>query len=144
MSPLNCQGSSCVEQGLVLRKCVHDPPEARAAQSPLPATAGRGFYESDCQGQFSSLLIAFRSCPLQSAPTDRNAGIVRTRGWAEQSYAADSSSVSPLILSETISSAPSITWQRCRSWFYLRLTLRMDVRGLSLLLVIRGGLWLGK
>ncbi|MDP9193878.1 MAG: hypothetical protein M3P06_19465, partial [Acidobacteriota bacterium] len=38
------------------------------------------FYESDCQGQFSSLLIAFRSSPLQSAPTDRNAAIVRTRG----------------------------------------------------------------
>ncbi|MDP9195115.1 MAG: hypothetical protein M3P06_25745, partial [Acidobacteriota bacterium] len=44
---------------------------------PVPRTA---FYESDCQGQFSSLLIAFRSSPLQSAPTDRNAAIVRTRG----------------------------------------------------------------
>ena len=30
------------ERGLVLRKYAHDPPEARAAQSPLPATAGRG------------------------------------------------------------------------------------------------------
>src|SRR5438105_15428514 len=70
-----------------------------------PRTAQRRtFYESDCQGQFSPLLIAFSSFLLQSAPTDRNAAIVRTRGWAEQSCAADSSSVSPSIHSETISS----------------------------------------
>ena len=71
---------------------------------------GDPFYESDCQGRFFSLLKAFRSYPLQSALTDRNAVIVRTRGWAEQSYAADSSSVPPLIHSETISSAPAITF----------------------------------
>jgi len=70
----------------------------------------RTFYESDCQGRFSSLLKAFRSYPLQSVSSDRNAAIVRTRGWAEQSYAADSSSVPPLIHSETISSAPAITF----------------------------------
>ena len=28
------------------------------------------FYESDCQGQFFSLLIAFSFSPLQSAPSD--------------------------------------------------------------------------
>ena len=38
------------------------------------AVARRGsaqmFYESDCQGQFLSLLIAFWFSPLQSAPSD--------------------------------------------------------------------------
>ena len=54
---------------------------------------------------------------------------MRTRGWAEQSYAADSSSVSPLIHNETISSASAITIERCRPRFYLRLTPIIDVRG---------------
>lgn len=103
---------------------------APVSARPWPRSLTWGtFYESDCQGQISSLLIAFRSSPLQSAPTDRNAAIVRTRGWAEQSYAADSSSVSPLIHNETISSAPAITFERCRPWFYLRLTPIVDARG---------------
>ncbi len=67
------------------------------------------FYESDCQGRFFSLLIAFRLLSLQSAPTDQTATIARQRGWAEQSYAADSSSSTSSIHSETISSAPAIT-----------------------------------
>jgi len=71
------------------------------------------FYESDCQGRFSPSLIAFRFSPLQSAPTDRFATIVRTRGWAEQPYASDSSSVSPLIFIETISSSAVDHRQRC-------------------------------
>src|ERR687892_694030 len=45
---------------------------------------------------------------------------------------------------ETISSACAIPFHRCRLWFYLRLTPASDARGLSLVLVIRGGLWLGE
>jgi len=33
-------------------------------------TRGVPFYESDCQGRFFSLLIAFWFSPLQSAPSD--------------------------------------------------------------------------
>jgi hypothetical protein len=80
---------------ILLREIAERVRPPRALSVPFPL--GYPFYESDCQGRFSSLLIAFRSSPWQSAPTDRNAAIVRTRGWAEQSYAADSSSVSPLI-----------------------------------------------
>ena len=53
----------------------------------------RTFYESDCQGRFSSLLIAFLVFPLQSAPSVPMGRIASARGWAEQSYAADSSSM---------------------------------------------------
>jgi len=79
------------------------------------------FYESDCQGRTSSSLIAFRLFPLQSAPTDRFATIVSTRGWAVQSFASDSSCCFRW-------SSMRRFQARCRSpfgvaWFYLRLTL---------------------
>src|SRR6185436_6705203 len=51
------------------------------------------FYESDCQGRFSSSLIAFRCFPLQSAPSDPKRTIVNASGWAVQSSVADSCSV---------------------------------------------------
>src|SRR5213593_775358 len=54
--------------------------ELRAGPRGPRAAQRRAFYESDCQGQFSPLLVAFSSFLLQSAPTDRNAAIVRTHG----------------------------------------------------------------
>ena len=60
------------------------------------------FYESDCQGRFSSLLIAFRLASWQSVPSELVATIVSAYGWAEQSCVSDSCSVAPSILSETI------------------------------------------
>src|SRR5688572_31344596 len=42
------------------------------------------FYESDCQGRFSSLLIAFSSFPLQSALPDRKRTIVSAYGRSEE------------------------------------------------------------
>src|SRR5438045_717611 len=67
------------------------------------------FYESDCQGQFSSLLIAFSSSPWQSAHSDLKRTTASAREWAVQSYASDSSSM-PSIGSflETIASGLSI------------------------------------
>src|SRR5687767_7589458 len=53
----------------------------------------RSFYESDCQGRFSSLLIAFSSFPLQSALPDRKRTIVSAYGRAAQSFPLDSSPV---------------------------------------------------
>jgi hypothetical protein len=41
----------------------------------------RTFYESDCQGRVLPFADWFSVSPLQSALTDRNAPIVRTRGW---------------------------------------------------------------
>jgi hypothetical protein len=94
-----------IERGLNLSRRRSTPAEAGVYFLWLPTAAvAPAFYESDCQGRFSSSLIAFRFFPLQSALTDRFATIVRTRGWAEQSFASDSSSVSPLIFIETISS----------------------------------------
>jgi len=46
-------------------------------------SAGGQFYESDCQGQISSLLIAFSSCLLQSAPSDPKATAESASGRAE-------------------------------------------------------------
>ncbi len=59
------------------------------------------FYKSDCQGRFSSLLIAFSSSPLQSALTLHVRMIANAYGWTEQSCVADSSSVPPSIRVET-------------------------------------------
>jgi hypothetical protein len=42
-----------------------------------------------------------------------------------------------------LQAAQSITGKGV-AWFYLRLTLVIDERGLTLLLVIRGGLWLSE
>lgn len=98
------------------------------------------FYESDCQGRFSSSLIAFRS-PQQSAPTVPRATRVRWNGWAEQSYASDASSMPLSIHWRRSQAQPAIT-RGCRPWFYLRLTAARTAYGLTLLLVIRGGLWL--
>jgi hypothetical protein len=53
----------------------------------------------------------------------------------------DSSSVFSVDPVETIASDRAII-RRCRPWFYLRLARRR--RGLSLVLVIQGGLWLGE
>jgi hypothetical protein len=50
------------------------------------------FYESDCQGQFSSLLIAF-FFPLQSAPSDLKGMDESVSGAGGQSFAWQSSSV---------------------------------------------------
>jgi hypothetical protein len=73
-------------------------PAAFFVRTPLPAAveeavlhATRSFYESDCQGRFSSLLIAFSSSPLQSAPSDPMGTNRGASGWAEESAdAADS------------------------------------------------------
>jgi hypothetical protein len=51
------------------------------------------FYESDCQGQFSSLLIAFSFFPLQSAPSDLEEMGESVSGAGGQSFAWQSSSV---------------------------------------------------
>lgn len=52
-------------------------------------------------------------------------------------------SLSPLIFVETISSDVAITCGGV-AWFYLRLTLVIDACGLTLVLAIRGGLWLAE
>src|ERR1051325_6595402 len=57
-----------------------------------PRSAAR-FYESDCQGQFSSLLIAFSSFLLQSAHSDPQRTTRDVYGWAVQSCVADSRSL---------------------------------------------------
>jgi hypothetical protein len=59
----------------------------------LVIRGGLSFYESDCQGRSSSLLIAFSSSPLQSAPSHSAQASVSAYGRAEQSFALDSSSV---------------------------------------------------
>lgn len=51
------------------------------------------FYESDWQGRFFSLLIAFSSSLLQSAPSYPTSTSVSASERAEQSFALDSSSV---------------------------------------------------
>jgi hypothetical protein len=67
------------------------------------------FYESDCQGRFSSLLIAFSSAPSQSAHSDLRGTSASARGWAVQSYASDSSSMLSIgSFLETIASGLSI------------------------------------
>jgi hypothetical protein len=48
------------------------------------------FYESDCQGRFFSLLIAFRCSSLQSAPSEVEKMNESAEGWAEQSFSAGS------------------------------------------------------
>ncbi len=68
------------------------PFRLRRAEPALQRTP-RTFYESDCQGRFSSSLIAFSSSPLQSAPSDSKPRSASAWGWAVQSRAADSSSV---------------------------------------------------
>jgi hypothetical protein len=54
----------------------------------MPTAQTRVFYESDCQGQGSSLLIVF---PWQSVPSDSKPTIESASGVAEQSFALDSS-----------------------------------------------------
>jgi hypothetical protein len=61
--------------------------------SVVPCQRSAKFYESDCQGRFFSLLIAFRLSPLQSAPSDPKRTSVSASGWAVQSSVSDSSSV---------------------------------------------------
>jgi hypothetical protein len=99
---------------------VHGP-SRQAESAPAHLDRASSFYESDCQGQFSSLLIAFSSSPLQSAPSVPKRTIESASGWADQSFAAEPSSVSSSILCETLRAS----WrspQGCRPWFYLRLT----------------------
>ena len=72
-------------------------------------------------------LLCFSVFSLAIRPDRPERGDREDTRVAEQFYAADSSSVSPLIYSETISSAWAITFQRCRLWFYLRLTPIVDV-----------------
>jgi hypothetical protein len=71
------------------------PRSSREVRMPKPGRISftPKFYESDCQGRFSSLLIAVLSSPLQSALPDRKRTIVSAYGWAEQSFALASSSV---------------------------------------------------
>jgi hypothetical protein len=64
------------------------------------------FYESDCQGQGSSLLIVF---PWQSAPSDLKTTIESAFGVAEQSFALDSWSMFSVDTVETIASVSAIT-----------------------------------
>src|SRR5437870_3531774 len=67
------------------------------------------FYESDCQGRFSSLLIAFSSLPVQSALSVPMGTIASASGWAEQSFSAGSYQYTPSILIQTIASDSVIT-----------------------------------
>jgi hypothetical protein len=69
----------------------------------------RRVYESDCQGRFSSLLIAFSSFPWQSAPSVPMGTIASASGWAEQSFSAGSYQYTPSILIQTIASDSVIT-----------------------------------
>jgi hypothetical protein len=46
------------------------PNASRCSKLRLQVRCSAEFYESDCQGQFLSLLIAFWFSPLQSAPSD--------------------------------------------------------------------------
>ncbi|SRR5260370_40728990 len=82
----------------------------------------REFYESDCQGQISPRTTA--SPFLQSAPNVICAG---SRGWIAALCVAEI---------EAVFSARRFFW--CEPWFYLRLG------GLTLILVLRGGIELGK
>jgi len=67
--------------------------EARKRRASERPRAGccEEFYESDCQGRVSSLLIAFWFLPLQSALSDPARTIVSACGWAVQSSVSDSS-----------------------------------------------------
>ena len=88
------------------------------------------------------MLIAFRSSPGQSAPTVEFATIAGTRGWAEQSFVADSSSVPPSILGRLQTTLAITTTVSTTVLSETHVTFRR--RGLTLLLVIGGGLWLGE
>ena len=80
--------------------------EPRVARGP---TLREEFYESDCQGRFSSLLIAFSSLPVQSALSVPMGTIASASGWAEQSFSAGSYQYTPSILIQTIASDSVIT-----------------------------------
>ena len=60
------------------------------ASRTFPPRSAARFYESDCQGQFSSLLIAFSSSLLQSAHSDPKWTTRDGYGWTVQSCVADS------------------------------------------------------
>src|SRR5436190_24264774 len=99
------------------------------------------FYESDCQGQFSSLLIAFSYFPLQSAPSDPKRTIADASGWAVQSSVANSCSVFSIDPCRRLQAARRSSRRR-RPWFYLRLTRRRVA--ITLIRVMRESLWLGE
>ena len=95
------------------------------------------FYESDCQGQTSSSLIAGRSFPWQSAPTAEGARPPGASGYAGQSASASFTSIQlPIRLDE------------CKRWGRATRTMVLSetrhAAGLTLLLVPRGGLELGE
>ena len=70
--------------GPALPRLVWRGAARRAAGTERPhAPERKTFYESDCQGQFSSLLIAFSSSPLQSAPSVRSGTNESASGLAE-------------------------------------------------------------
>ena len=86
-----------------------DEPRKRRADERHVVGCCEEFYESDCQGRFSSLLVAFSSFPLQSAPSVRSGTIVSASGWAEQSFSAGSCSVPSIDPWQTIASDSVIT-----------------------------------
>src|SRR5688500_2059777 len=81
---------------------------------------GDTFYESDCQGQFFSSLIAFSCFLWQSAPSDPKPKSASDRGWAEQSYAADSCPCARYVPLRRFQATDGD--HKCRPRFYLRLT----------------------
>src|ERR1043166_406973 len=107
---------------------------------PIAQLMPDSFYESDCQGETSSPLIAGRSPPEQSAPSAE-----RTRPWGAAGVAAQSSSsasVSSLLLPINAGRSQGLGSRDARGpWFYLRLG---PGAGLTLLRVLRGGLKLGE
>src|SRR5205823_9247333 len=87
-------GTPTASRFLRRRHRARQPPRRGEAGAGGPRAAQRRtFYESDCQGRVSSLLIAFSSFPLQSAPSDSRTTNGGASGWAEKSFSAGSSSV---------------------------------------------------
>ena len=103
-----------------------------------PWQSKRKFYERDRQGRFSSLLIVFSFVPWRSAPTDRKTTNASACVGLAQSC-ADSSRCSVRFI-EAMQAVGDRS--RRQPMFYLRLT-SWDV-AVTLVLVIRGGLWLGE
>src|SRR6266566_8149755 len=97
------------------------------------------FYESDCQGETSSPLIAGRSSPERSAPTVAGTGSGGALRSAGQSSSASVSSLSapdpPLDDSQALGSRDART---------MVLSETRPEAGLTLLRVLRGGLELGQ
>src|SRR5438876_2470318 len=114
------------------------PPVLRRRAS-RPQLKRDPFYESDCQGETSSPLMAWRSSPEQSAPSAER---TRPAGASGSAWQSSSASVSSLEL--PIHTGRS---QALGSHARARATVLSETRypaGLTLVRVLRGGLELAK